>query len=287
MPRGQQGKANRKARRAQDRRNEKDRARQAPAPSQAQPQSQGWMSMLWGGNQAESETGAELELGKGEVNQHESDLGQVGSEKAEEAEGGGSWWDYVPSLKWGSEEELEGYGSRQGDEDNHVDTLTSKDTRKIGLELGPKGAAAELEYEKSRKLADISGKAEGEVGPLSGELETNVALGHAQLGAKGKLEANRSGVSGEAEVGAGMYAMSGEAEGEIGMKVPFVNARLFGKGSVGGNVGVGAKAEGHFTANAEQGYSAGGKLGASAGVGGEVGWGMGVKKADPKKGWFE
>ncbi|MFT7519956.1 MAG: hypothetical protein ACI9MC_002100 [Kiritimatiellia bacterium] len=278
MGRGSQSKANRKHQRKQQR--AADKRRPAPENAKEKEQSGGWMSMLMGGG--ESGVG---HSGDGSMQEGERTL--AGKDKPEDDKESGGWLDWLPSVNWGAEEESEGYGDRRGDEDNHVDLMSDKESRKLGLEIGAGGASAELEYQRSKKLVDVSGKMEGRSGGLSGELGTNVALGHAEAGVKGKLEADGDGISGEGEIGAGLYAASAQAEGEIGMKIPFVNARLFAEGSIGGNVGVGGKAEGHFSANAEDGFSAGGKVGASAGVGGEVGWGLGLKKDEPEKGWFD
>lgn len=280
MPRGQAGKARRRERRKQERAAEKRRKNEAPPQAKQMEESEGWLSWMWGGG--EHEVGAEASKDDDLV--ESTTLGELGDKKPDDEPG--SWWDYVPKIGWGVSEERDGYADRRGDDDNHVDFGQDTATKKAGLAVGVEGVEAELEYERTHKLVDIAGKAEGELGPMRGGVETDVALGHATVGAKGEAKLNSEGLEAEAELGGGLYAASAEAKGELGMKLPFVNARVFGEGSLGGQVGVGGKAEGHLSAN-EEGFKAGGKVGGTLGVGGSVGWGLGVKKDDPEKGWFE
>ena len=283
MARGQAGKARRKQQRKQQRAADKQRQRQAPANAKPMEESQGWLSWMWGGD---SEHEVQASQSDDQDLHEDRTLTEFGDKKADDDDGGGSWWDYGPKIGWGVEEEREGYADRRGDDDNHIDFGQNKASKKLGVEAGVNGVEAELEYERTHKMVDIAGKAEGSAGPLRGELETDVALGHATMGAKAKGELSGDGVSAEGEIGGGLYAASAEAKGQVGMKVPFLNARVFGEGSLGGQVGVGGKAEGHMSAD-ENGFKTGGKIGGTLGVGGSVGWGFGVKKDDAEKGWLE
>lgn len=109
----------------------------------------------------------------------------------------------------------------------------------------------------------------------------------ANVSGKGNLAVNSESISGgvEAEVGAHLLKAGATARGA--MKLPFINAMVYGSGGVEGSVGYGAKGAAGFEADVNKGFSTSGELGASMGVGGGFKYGFGMEKADPKKGWFD
>jgi hypothetical protein len=212
------------------------------------------------------------------------DLGSVGATKAEDA---GSWWDYLPSFTWGGEESSGTQTRLDGDDDSHVDVLSSQNKQGLSLSMGAKGVKGKAEYEKTMTLLEAAKKGSvGEETGLSASASTSVSVGKGLAGMKGSIEGDRSGLSGDAEIGAGAYAMAAEASGELGIPIPWTNARLVGGMTAGGTIGVGGKAEGHFAYGSE-GASMGGKLSGSVGLGGQLGWNAGIQKRDPsQEGWF-
>jgi hypothetical protein len=214
----------------------------------------------------------------------EHDLGSLGATKPEEA---GSWWDYLPSFTWGGEESSGTQTRLDGDDDSHVDVLSNQNKQGLSLSMGATGVKGKAEYEKQMTLLEAAKKGTvGEETGLSASASTSVSVGKASAGAKGSISGDRSGISGDAEIGAGAYAMAAEASGELGIPIPWTNARLVGGMTAGGTMGVGGKAEGHFAYGSE-GASMGGKLTGSVGLGGQLGWNAGIQKRDPnKEGWF-
>ena len=223
----------------------------------------------------------------GEAESHlrgpEHDLGSLGATKPEEA---GSWWDYVPSLMWGGDDSSGTQTRLTGDDDSHVDLLSDQSKQELSLAMGGQGVKGKAGLERKMTLLEAAQKGTvGEQSGMSASAGASVSVMQGLLGAKGAVSGDSSGVSGEAEVGAGAYAMAAEASGELGIPIPWTNARLVGGMSAGGTIGVGGKAEGHFSAGSE-GASMGGKLTGSLGVGGQLGWNAGIQKRDPAAGWF-
>ena len=293
MGRSVESKQRRKAVLAQRKADKKARHKAAQA-AKNQPESPGMMSTMWnmlpsfgGENEVESKRADPVnESLEGRGLRHEQEQG-YGDQAGKEDEDW-SMWDLVPSFfsKEAEAEDGDQY-SRMGDDDNHIDFLSSKSTRKGSAKVGVNGLDIEGEAERSASLMSAEGEYERQLSErVHGKVEGSGDLGIAEASAKGSLHADRSGVDAKGELGAGVYAGKAEAAAQLGFKIPFVNAMLTGGGKVEGSVGLGGSAEGHVKAGPDA-YSMGGKLSGALGPGVGVGYSMGLSKADPEKGWFD
>jgi hypothetical protein len=246
------------------------------------PQSGGLMSWLFGSS-PESESELKVE--------HETDL--FDSDKESEGESGdktgegSGWLSWLPSIGWSGEHGSEGQLKRKGDDDNHIDLLSTARKGEASLKLGAEGAKGEAKYEASGAVLSGEGKQSGNLGGalgLEGTVEGSVLSG----GVSGEIEAklDQSGLDAKAKAEIGAYLAKGEAGLEAAIKIPWINAVLFGSASGEGQIGMGASAEGELQVGGD-GFAVKGKAGGSAGLGGKLGLGFGLKKADSKKGWFD
>jgi hypothetical protein len=255
------------------------------APAQTE-ESGGWMSWAFGADR-------ETEVESGIEHEEEAEAEYSLWSTSEDVDGGkkdgesGGWLSWLPSLKWGAETGSETQHTRKGDDDNHLDVLSTARKGEASLKLGAEGAEGELSYEAQAALLKAAGKKEGTIGDAIGlEATTEASVLQAGLGAEIGAKVDQSGLDASAKAEIGAYLAKGEAGLEAALKIPWINAVIYGSFSGEGQAGVGASAEGELQAGAD-GFEASGKAGAAFGLGGKLGFGFGFKKAEKDKGWLD
>lgn len=277
-------------------------AKAAPAP---QPEAPGFLGSLWnsfglGGGETGAEVQGEAEnvgkvndrLADRQLRHEKEDARTAGNQDLfkEEEPAASSWWDYLPTFGVKTEKESQDgvriAGEAGDDEDTYVDLLSSKHETSGYGKVGVKGAEAGFETEHNLAMLKGAAKGEGKAGALRYGGEVEGSFMEADASAKGKVGVGWEGAEAEAEAEAGAYLGKVGAKAEGGLKIPFLNARLFGGAEAEGSLGVGASAKGKAKLDAS-GFEMGGRVGGSLGFGGALGFNWGVKKDDDKKGWFE
>lgn len=135
------------------------------------------------------------------------------------------------------------------------------------------------------KVLDVSGK--GAIGnkDAKAQAQMKAAILAAEAEGEAGVHAGLDGVSAKAKGSAGAYLAQASGEASGGFRIPFTNIML--GGSVSGQGSVGAGASGSASASfGEDGFHAGLAGSAALGLGGGLGLGFSVTKANKDSGWF-
>lgn len=135
------------------------------------------------------------------------------------------------------------------------------------------------------KMLDVSGKAAVGNKDAKAQAQMKAAILAAEAEGEAGVHMGLDGASAKAKGSAGAYLAQASGEASGGFRIPFTNIML--GGSVSGQGSVGAGASGSASASfGEDGFHAGLAGSAALGLGGGLGLGFSVTKANKDAGWF-